>query len=83
MYLDDLPGIFIPCENLEALKDLLIAIRDAEILVDGECFKLYNVPENILDIWKDPEYFEVVDILGIKMFRGDSLEFDKTLDDLL
>lgn len=53
--LGNLPGIFIPCEDIEAieaieaLKLLLNTLYDKGMLTD-ERFKLINCPENIQDI---------------------------------
>ncbi|HZK71442.1 MAG TPA: hypothetical protein VFD03_08005 [Clostridia bacterium] len=47
--LGNLPGIFIPCEAIEALKLLLNTLYDKGMLTD-ERFKLINCPENIQDI---------------------------------
>jgi hypothetical protein len=45
--LKNCPGIFIPCENLEALKTLIRLLYEKKIL-QGETFQLKNVPDNFL-----------------------------------
>ena len=44
MDLEKYPGIFIPCEDEQALKELVKMLYENEILTD-EGFKLVNVPE--------------------------------------
>lgn len=67
--IDDLPYIRIPCESVEALKDLVDILYKKHILIDETiCFG--NCPENINEILSKEKYFDVVEIAGIKLFKG-------------
>lgn len=82
-HLDGSPGIFIPCEDLEALQELIYTLYDEEIL-DGETsFILKNVPDNILEILNDPDYFDSVEVCGIRLKKGSLKLLEKSNDDLL
>jgi hypothetical protein len=48
MDLNNCPGIFIPCENLEATKELIKIMYEKGILKD-ESFKLVKVPNGFLN----------------------------------
>lgn len=58
-----LPGIFIPCENLEALKGLILELYEKEILTD-EDWQAVNVPPNFLEVMNDSSYFEKGEMFG-------------------
>lgn len=79
---DLLPGILIPCENLEALKELILELYEKGILTN-ETFALKNVPENFNDILNDPTYFESVDICGFKTIKGKTKHLECKTETLL
>lgn len=67
MELTPLPGIFIPCENLEALKGLILELYEKGILTD-EDWQAVNVPQNFLEVMNDSSYFEKGEMFGF-IFR--------------
>ena len=79
---EELPGILIQCEDLQALKELVLKLYDKDILKE-ESYILKNVPENILDILNDHSYFETVDICGIKTVKGKVKSLEINTEDLL
>ena len=82
-FLEDTPGILIPCESIKALQQLIYLLYDYEIL-DGEVsFLLKNVPENILEILDDEEYFDKVEVCGILMEKGQAKDLEVKLEELL
>lgn len=81
--LDNCPGIFIPCENIEVLQSLVLELFRVGILHDDETFKLVNVPEDIYDMLNDPSYFEPLDICGFEVKKGNAKELDQNTEDLL
>lgn len=58
-----LPEIFIPCENIEALKGLILELYEKGILTD-ESWHAVNVPPNFLEVMNDSTYFEKGEMFG-------------------
>jgi hypothetical protein len=80
--LSELPGIFIPCENLQALKKLVTELYEKKILSD-ESIDFVNCPANLYEVLNDPDYFKIIDISGIKILKGQLVAMTEYTDDLL
>jgi hypothetical protein len=86
MELDNLPAIQIPCEDIQALKTLVLDLYDKGILVGenyGCSIKFVNCPENIEDILNDPEYFKTKKIKGIVIPKRNLKMIEQNREDLL
>lgn len=81
--LDNCPGIFIPCENLEVLQSLVFELFEKRILNDDITFRLTNVPEDIFDMLNDPLYFEPLYVCGFEIKRGKINKIKCKNEDLL
>jgi len=46
--MNSLPSLLIPCENEQALKEIILLLYDLDVLKE-ETFKVLNVGENFLD----------------------------------
>jgi hypothetical protein len=82
MFPENIPGLFIPCESLEALKDLIMVLYGTEILTD-ETWQAANTPANFLDILNDSSYFEKGELCGIVYRKGAGNKLNIKTDDLL
>lgn len=82
-YLGECPGIFIPCEDVEALQGLIYALYDNGVLNDETAFILKNAPDNMLEILNNPDFFSEVEILGIVVKGGDLKLLEVNTNDLL
>lgn len=76
------PGIFIPCENLEALKELILELYDKGILTD-ETWTAVNTPSDFLEIMNDSSYFEKGELCGFVYRKGAEMDLNVKTDDLL
>ena len=79
---EDLPGILIPCENLKALKELILELYNAGILND-ESWEAVNVPDNFLEIMNDPSYFETGELCGVIYRKKGAKELERLTEDIL
>lgn len=77
-----LPGIFIPCENLEALKGLILELYEKGILTD-EDWQAVNVPHNFLEVMNDSTYFEKGEMFGFTYRKKGVDMLTKDTDELL
>lgn len=82
-YYEDYPGVFIPCENVENLQLLIYALYDKRILNSKSPFLMKNVPENIMDILNDSDYFNETEILGITLTKNQLKQFERLTEELL
>lgn len=82
-FLEDHPGILIPCGSVEDLQQLVYLLFDKEILEGGTTFCLKNVPENIYDILNNPEYFEETEVCGMHIVKGHLKDLEVPTKDLL
>jgi hypothetical protein len=82
-YLEECPGIMIPCGSVEDLQKLVYLLFDKNILESGATFCLKNVPENIYDILNTPEYFEETEVCGFRLLKGRLKDLEKPTKDLL
>ncbi|MFA7171320.1 MAG: hypothetical protein WC180_04975 [Candidatus Paceibacterota bacterium] len=82
-FLEERPGILIPCGSLEDLQQLVYLLFDKEILEKGDTFCLKNVPMNIYDILNTPEYFEQIEVCGFRILKGHLKDLEKPTVDLL
>lgn len=76
------PGIFIPCENLEALKGLILELYEKGILTD-EDWQAVNVPQNFLEVMNDATYFEKGEMFGFTYRKKGVDMLTKDTDELL
>ena len=76
------PGIFIPCEDLESLKGLILELYNAGILTD-ESWEAVNVPDNFQEIMNDPSYFEKGELCGVTYRRKGVKGLERRTEDLL
>lgn len=76
------PGIFIPCEDLESLKGLILELYNAGILTD-ESWQAVNVPDNFLEIMNDPSYFEKGELCGVTYRMKGVKVLERRTEDLL
>lgn len=82
-YLNDYPGILIPCEDLESLQILILLLYECRILDGDSAFLLKNVPENILEILNTDGYFKETEFAGIKMLKGQLKQLEVPTEQLL
>ncbi len=78
MDLNDSPSLVIPCDTIEHLKELVDALYEKEILTE-ESIKFLNCPSNILQILNRADFFEPVDIAGIKAVKGQTEQHTEDL----
>jgi hypothetical protein len=84
MLTENSPGVFIPCQTLKNLQQLMYLLYEKEILQDDDLFILKNTPKNMIDILNSPEYFETSNIMGIISGNEYQLkEFIKVTETLL
>jgi len=79
---EDLPGIFIPCENLKALKELILELYNKGIITN-ETWDAVNVPDNFLEIMNDPSYFETGELCGFIYRKKGAKDLERLNEDLL
>lgn len=77
------PGVFIPCESLEALQELIYDLYDSGVLQGDETYLLRNVPDTMIEILNDPDYFLTEEICGIRLLKGEVVLLEKKTEDLL
>ncbi|MFA7171308.1 MAG: hypothetical protein WC180_04915 [Candidatus Paceibacterota bacterium] len=82
-FLEERPGILIPCGSLEDLQQLVYLLFDKEILEKEDTFCLKNVPMNIYDILNTPEYFEQTEVCGFRILKGHLKDLENPTVDLL
>lgn len=82
-FLNDYPGILIPCEDIESLQKLILLLYEGRILKKDETFLLKNVPDNILEILNTDDYFETTELAGIKLNKGQLKHLEKPTEELL
>lgn len=82
-FLYDSPGILIPCEDLKSLKQLILLLYRKHIFDGDSAFLLKNVPDDIFNILNNDMYFEEVEVIGIKMVRGQLLGLEIPTEELL
>jgi hypothetical protein len=80
--LSELPGIFIPCEDLQALKKLVTELYDKKVLSE-ESIKCVNCPDNIHEILNTPDYFKIIEICGVQLLKGKLDSITRDTDYLL
>ena len=69
MDLNNSPSLVIPCDTTEHLKELVDALYNKGILTE-ETIIFTNCPSNILQILNRADFFEPVEIVGIKAVKG-------------
>ena len=78
----DSVGIFIPCEDLQSLKCLILELYKKKILTD-ENYMCCNVPENFLEIMNDPTYFDTVELCGFVARKRELKKLDMKTEEML
>jgi len=79
MDLDECPTLCIPCDPIKNLIKLVDILYELKILTD-ESIYFKNCPQNIVDMLNKPDFFEPVEIGGIKAVKGQTeINTDKLL----
>jgi hypothetical protein len=82
-YYEDYPGVFIPCEDIENLQPLIYTLYNKGILNSETPFLMKNVPEDMMEILNDPDYFNETELFGITLTRSQLKQLERPTDELL